>query len=384
MSREVLGSVAEAPSARDGGPRSAPVSTFDPGVGLVHQYPGPHLPATGPRSGGGARVGGSATALALPPTAGTHRVEPQRADPHKVDGPAQDEPDVAEARGDPDDPGGPHAGRRAPGRRSRRRRVAAVVVVLLASSLVGWVSASTWRAAVTGPQRLDFAVMAGIVAVAPTADLTEPVRSSLTVQVVNRGESTVLVTGTQPSLDAVSSALGRPAGVSVAAGTQAEITVDLLVRCASPNPLRVPDLRVVGRDGVVRQVPVLGGATAAATLCGRAPPERQVLVVTRARVEDPYFAILLRSPTGRSVHVYDITAGGFRLDAHPLPAAVDGLGMVVWLHAPTVCAPQWQVDGLPETLVAHTEVEAEATITVPVGLGLAQWLSAKACGGGSP
>ncbi len=165
------------------------------------------------------------------------------------------------------------------------------------------------------------------------------------------------------------------------------------VGCASPQGLRLPDLRLSTPDGLVTvEVPVDAAAPALAAACdgsGTRPAIVEASAVP-ARSEVARFVdgdrlrLSVVAPSGRTTRVVGARVGGLELFGDPLPMTVDGTPRALWLDQPIACDPSLTRGGLPTALDLDVDAGAGqvATVRVAIGAPLVRWLLAGPCGTG--
>ena len=162
------------------------------------------------------------------------------------------------------------------------------------------------------------------------------------------------------------------------------------------EPPLLPPFQAELPDGLSRGFHV-GGSEKLLEACGRAAPAVRPLLASVPKpsagptssattTEDGSLVVRLTSPTGRRSEVRAIRAGGADLRMSPAAVTVAGKDpAVVRLIAPTSCAKQWQISGIPSALdvdlVSGPGTSSAVRTTVPVRLGpvLTDWLLATSC-----
>ncbi len=258
---------------------------------------------------------------------------------------------------------------------ARWRAPGSVLAILLTGAL-GWLAAGAWQPPPPPPP--PEAVTAAVLDARADGNRPTPVRGRMRVVVQNDGDHPVSVVGFEPPRDSGFVMGLDPRRLEVPAGGRADLVLQFAVRCGAATPLDLPALRIRRPDGGLRPVPLAGATDALATMCA-GWPDQEPLVLDSVGRDGDRLQLRLRVPGGRSTRLDDASAGAVRLAVSTLPTTVDGGGTTVWLQPPRQCPVRWQQTGIPRTLTLQGDLGGPATLTLPVGAMLSDWILDTAC-----
>ena len=259
----------------------------------------------------------------------------------------------------------------------RRGRTAVLAgLVSLVGCLAGWTAAGAW--APENPTTPPEAVTATVRDVRADADSRpEPARARLVVDVANASSGAVVVVGHATSFDAASITGLEPRNLRIAAGASHAVEIEVAVACSGPAPLRSPALRIRRADGGIRPVPVTGASQALLAVCAAGSGQQLPLVIDKVWLDGRRLAVVMSSPSGRTTQVQAVRAGGVALAASQ--ATIAGEDTTIWLDPPGDCPQTWRSDGIPQQINLDVDVGGPASLILPVGPALADWILDNSC-----
>jgi hypothetical protein len=265
--------------------------------------------------------------------------------------------------------------------RKRSRTVMLAGVVSVVGCLTGWTAAGAWAPA--NPTNPPEAVTATVRDMRLDPDSRpEPARARLVIDVANASPGAVVVVGHATSFDAASVTGLEPRALRIAPGASRPVEVEVAVACSGPAPLRSPALRIRRADGGVRPVPVNGASQALLAVCAAGTGQQLPLVIDKAWLEGRRLAVEMSVPSGRTTQVRAVRAGGVALSASQ--ATIAGEGTTIWLDPPVDCPQPWRSEGVPQQITLDVDVGGPASLSLPVGPALADWILADSCPADSP
>jgi hypothetical protein len=254
-------------------------------------------------------------------------------------------------------------------------------LVSVVGCLAGWAAAGAW--APTNATAPPEAITATVRDMRPDPDSRpEPARARLVVDVVNATPGAVAVVGHSTSFDAASITGLEPRSLKIAAGASRSVVLQVAVACSGPAPLRSPALRIRRADGGIRPVPVTGASQALLAVCAAGTAHQLPLVIDKVSLDGRRLALVMTSPSGRTTEVHAVRAGGVALAA--TQATIAGGETTIWLDPPVDCPQAWRSEGVPQQVSVDVDVGGPASITLPVGPALADWILADSCPAASP
>jgi hypothetical protein len=274
----------------------------------------------------------------------------------------------------------------APGRRSFT-----VALVAVAALVVGYAGQGSWG---IGVQADPPAVTAVLTDVEGGAGARSPVRLQVSMAVTNSGAQSVTVLAPVRPGSGVTVLARSPAALELGPGRVGRILADVSVRCAAPAPPQLPDLQFELADGLRLDLPVDGSQLLLQGCSRAAPPVRPIAAtVVKTAGDDDRLTLALTSPTGRSVAVAAIRAGGVVLAPAPAAPVVTGSrSTTVRLSPPAGCPSEWSVSGTPSALSIDLDPEpgrpgatgppgSDELVPVALRLGpvLTSWLLRTSC-----
>jgi hypothetical protein len=274
----------------------------------------------------------------------------------------------------------PAQGAAAPHGNTRRRLLALALAAVLGLG-AGWAGDGIWRSTQSAEARLRAAGLAVAVTDARrTADTATRLSADLTVQLTNLGLVPVQLIGSELAHGAAAVVSIDPPRVTVPVGDTRTAVLRVDVGCRSPQPLDLPPLQVRTPDGGLMSVAADGSGQVLADLC-EAGPEVDHLVRQVGVSRDGAQLKVAVVASSRTTELHSIRAGDVPLQGRPLPTTVNGVTRTIWLEPPTGCPLAWQRNGLPESLELDVGVGTGATVRIPVGYALAEWLLDGPCRG---
>ena len=266
-------------------------------------------------------------------------------------------------------------------RASRSRSVlVATLVALAAGTGLGWSATAAWNRTADGPEVTASGVPTAVVTGVQTSiGIRGRTTLELIVRLANPGPERLTLADVRRSFTAGDIDVIETEGLVVPPRGAADAALRATVACASPRPLRLPELllRAPGRPDV--GVPLVGDGRALVTACESQTGDPHVLDLVRTEPDGRGLRMVITSASGRTTLVNGISAGSVPLAGRPLPATVDAEERTVWLDAPATCPQEWLADGLPRTVELEVDAGAEATVTLDLRYALARWLRAGPC-----
>ena len=287
-------------------------------------------------------------------------------------------PETAEVPGDRSGAPQVHGGPSPPPRRGLL--LVAALAALVVGTGLGWSATAAWDRTADGPEITASGVPTAVVTGVQTSiGVRGRTTLELIVRVANPGPEQLTVAGVRRSFTAGDIDVIETRDLVVPPRGEADAAVRATVACASPRPLRLPELllRTPGRPDV--GVPLVGDGRALVTACESQTGDPHVLDLVRTEPDGRRLRMVITSASGRTTVVNRISAGSVPLAGRPLPATVDAEERTVWLDPPAVCPPEWLADGLPRTVDLEVDAGAEATVTLDLRYALARWLRAGPC-----